>query len=217
MEKKSPFVAQRLSDNRTVKGKENTGAPMTQQEKQENMMLIIQVPLKRRQVSTTVEVPFKKSVRSYKNPVNVEEAVIKIGEPEGKFEDTSFLDIERDPSYPVRLTLQYYKTTDNGEIDENVMNEISTQLKDARQNADSIGSLVVGNVSRPTESKREPKPPKWWSEFWLTYRADCNHTEKEAIQMVFEGGRYENSTRSEAEKAVLQILGIPPPVEWNLL
>jgi hypothetical protein len=40
------FIGQRLSDFRAEKGEAQKTGPMTQQEKQQNMLLIIQVPLK---------------------------------------------------------------------------------------------------------------------------------------------------------------------------
>lgn len=43
--KKASFLAQRLSDNRKERGVDTTG-PMTTQEKQQNMIMVIQVPLK---------------------------------------------------------------------------------------------------------------------------------------------------------------------------
>lgn len=44
--KKCYFVGQRLSDNRKQKGESDITKPMTQEEKQQNVLLIIQVPLK---------------------------------------------------------------------------------------------------------------------------------------------------------------------------
>jgi len=46
--KKCPFLGQRLSEYRIEKGEIDLTKPMSQEEKQKNMLLIIQVPLKKK-------------------------------------------------------------------------------------------------------------------------------------------------------------------------
>jgi len=53
------FFGQRLSDFRSKKGENQTTGPMTQQEKQQNMLLVIQIPLK-------LQETYRFSVVSYK-------------------------------------------------------------------------------------------------------------------------------------------------------
>jgi hypothetical protein len=123
------FIGQRLSDFRSEKGENQTTGPMTQQEKQQNMLLIIQVPLKHQET-------YRFSVMSYKmdkkkvfvsapisatSQSNVEDAIVKIGASEGKFRGIGGLAIERDDRFPVRVTLQYYKATDNGVVNDDDM------------------------------------------------------------------------------------------------
>ena len=58
----------------------------------------------------------------------------------------------RDESYPIRVTLQYYKSTDNGEITRDIMSAIAKQLQASRQGSDYVGSLVTEpKGDRPTE------------------------------------------------------------------
>jgi hypothetical protein len=60
--------------------------------------------------------------------------------------------IERDERYPIRVTLQYYKSTDNGVVNLEIMTAIKNMLSKSQQEADFVGSLVVdGNNNRPTE------------------------------------------------------------------
>ena len=60
--------------------------------------------------------------------------------------------IRRDERYPIRVTLQYYKSTDNGIITDEIMKGISQQLKTSRKHSDYVGSLVTEyNSKRPTE------------------------------------------------------------------
>jgi len=154
------------------------------------------------------------------NEVNVEDAVINVGDAQGNFIEIGNREIERDPNYPIRVTLQFYKTTDNGIINQDVVETIAKQIESSRKNADYIGSLVIGPVSnRPTEHISVPKIPFWWRDFWLTYRnLFPQFTEEQAKMKVFEGGRFENSTMNEAQDRILAILGHnEKPVSWNML
>lgn len=113
--------------------------------------------------------------RSTRGGSNVEDAIVKVCKSEGRFSNPSLCGpIERDPRFPVRVTLQYYKCTDNGVINENDVNTIAKQISNSRKNADFVGSLVVGgNTGRPTEHNvHQPQLyiPMWWDAFWLTYK-----------------------------------------------
>jgi len=89
---------------------------------------------------------------------DVEDAIIKIGESEGPFDEICGIEIEREPSFPVRVTLQYYKATSNGVINEKVMKDINDQLKESQNYGENFGSLVVdGKTNRPTEMKKQKK------------------------------------------------------------
>ncbi len=75
--------------------------------------------------------------------------------------------LERDERYPIRVTLQYYKSTDNGVVTEDIMDAIEEMLKKSQKHADFIGSLVnETDPKRPTEwvpeEKKEvtPEPPE---------------------------------------------------------
>jgi hypothetical protein len=41
---------------------------------------------------------------------DVEDAIVKVGEAEGPFDEVAGIAIERDPQFPVRVTLQVYTT-----------------------------------------------------------------------------------------------------------
>ncbi len=60
---------------------------------------------------------------------NVDEAIIKVGEASGVFSELQGCRIERDTRYPIRLTLQFYKATDNGVLNEDNISAIATQIK----------------------------------------------------------------------------------------
>jgi len=155
---------------------------------------------------------------------DVEDAIVKVGEEEGPFREIGNLTIERDPSYPVRVTLQFYKATSNGVLDEGHMEAISTQIKESRKYAVSIGSLVVGgNSGRVTESLSNVKIPLWWDEFWLMYGNVFPQfkTSQEAAARVFVNGRFSTSSMNECQSQVLDILGNSGTTsmtnQWNVL
>eukprot|EP01112_Ceratiomyxa_fruticulosa_P014188 TRINITY_DN4044_c0_g1_i5.p1 TRINITY_DN4044_c0_g1~~TRINITY_DN4044_c0_g1_i5.p1 ORF type:complete len:512 (-),score=104.96 TRINITY_DN4044_c0_g1_i5:151-1563(-) len=224
---RASFLAVRLSDHRKEMGKLTSG-PMTSEEKKQNMIMIIQVPLKVRQqffygYSTSLvyddfcegyapaSAPLSSAFSSFatrREKSNVEDAIIKVGETEGKFSEIDGMEIERDENFPVRVTLQYYKTTDNGVVDEDVIKTIADQLKDSRKNADAIGSLVVaGQTGRPTEALSLSVVPKWWGIYWLTYSPLFSGlTEAEAKSILFTDSRYQNSEMGKVESMVTKIL-----------
>jgi len=265
---RASYIGERLSDNRRARGGAVEGE-MTREEKQQNMIMIIQVPLKQRVVSRsflfgsggmcedqcqTLAAPTACSATSSifsfgapqmkkkesTNAINrqlekadVEEAIVRVGEGEGEFDEVRGLSIERDPAYPVRVTLQFYKSTANGVVDEDAIKAISQQIEASRRNADFVGSLVVGGqTSRPTEFVPKPKPttivtPPWWSTFWLTYQTSfSNFTEDAAKELLFaDSRRFSNKTMDQAKDDALAILrtgrtGSSRPVtlpDWNLL
>lgn len=184
-------------------------------------------------------------VRSRSAP-DVEDAIVKVGESEGVFQEINNLEIERDHEFPVRVTLQFYKSTANGVADENAMRTIAEQIKSSRKFADNVGSLVVGgHTNRPTEHSvhhnpvpviQPPPPviyvPSWWDTFWLTYRNTLGSptgthwviSEEEAKQVAFgEGGaaKWAQSTLQSSQNDVLSRLrayaGQAPLPQWSVL
>jgi hypothetical protein len=246
--KRCAFLGQRLSEYRIEKGEtEDLSKPMSQEEKQKNMLLIIQVPLIQKYTAPFVleQKKYKKSsqpvqasnfvqydhesLRSIEK-ADVEDAIIKIGESEGVFNEIGNKEIERDPNYPIRVTLQYYKATSNGVFDESHIVAISEQIKESRKFGVAIGSLVVGgNTGRVTEHT-PPHPiyirPPWWDEFWLTYKhVFPQYTSESAAGIAFKNGRFCNSSYDlQCQQQVLDVLGnqSPQPVvcplpEWKVL
>eukprot|EP01127_Copromyxa_protea_P008632 TRINITY_DN1983_c0_g1_i1.p1 TRINITY_DN1983_c0_g1~~TRINITY_DN1983_c0_g1_i1.p1 ORF type:complete len:449 (-),score=76.68 TRINITY_DN1983_c0_g1_i1:56-1402(-) len=225
------FLGQRLSQHRIEEGREqDLGKPMSEEEKQKNMLLIIQIPLVvapptlRRFKFAPVMCAMKCNSAApmmmdlaCDDDCDVEDAIVKVGEAEGAFKELGGLKVERNPDYPVRVTMQFYKATSNGLIGEKEMAAIATQLRESRKYATSVGSLVVGgNSNRPTEPSLPSHsfpclPPPWWSEFWLTYGSLFPQWNSEtASKQVFSNGRFKNSTMDACQDQVLDILGKSP-------
>ncbi|MGB3571504.1 MAG: hypothetical protein WBA01_05635, partial [Phormidesmis sp.] len=89
-----------------------------------NMVMLIQVPLKQKDSfqsfgtaadsSTLQELAMPAPQAAMQRESNVEAAVIGHGEVEGPFTEIDNLEIVRDPDFPIRVTVQFYKATDNG-------------------------------------------------------------------------------------------------------
>jgi len=216
---KCSFVGQRLSENRKQKGETDLEKPMTSEEKQQNVLLVIQVPLKQKARIINPIQPLqqqsfwckpimnesckrKSSVKS-----DVENVIIKVGKSEGKYKELDGLSIERDDRFPVRVTLQYYKATSNGVINEDNIKEISKQIQESRKYAEGIGSLVVSNSNRPTEHYVKHEAPMWWNEFWLIYKNNFPRFTKEtAEEFIFKGGRFTDKGMTECEGDILGLM-----------
>jgi len=159
---------------------------------------------------------------------DVEDAVIHVGAAEGPFEELGNVQIERDPSFPIRVTLQFYKATSNGVCDESHIAAISEQIKESRKFGVAIGSLVVGgNTGRVTEHSHSYQNPRplWWNDFWLMYKHMYpQFTEETAAALLFKNGRFSNQDLNQSKQQVLDILGAEsasvknhPPPTWNVM
>jgi hypothetical protein len=194
---------------------------MTQEEKQQNMVLVIQVPLVSRHFPHFRHLMNKQQMEQcapaipFAAKANVEDAIIKIGSSEGRFSELDTETVERDTQWPIRVTLQFYKCTDDGFIDDEVVKQISDQLAESKKKAVYIGSSVVAPDSkRPTAYS----VPVWWDNWWLTYRSVFpQFTKEEAQARVFVDGRFADKTMSEASDRLVQMLSSEKNVSWNVL
>ncbi|MGB3201331.1 MAG: hypothetical protein WBA99_10530 [Nodosilinea sp.] len=179
---RASLTGQRLSDFQTAQV-ENPDSPRPGGAVEENteglnLVLLIQVPLKQRNVRQSWSM-MDESVgiapaapQAMRAPSDVEEAVIGHGAVEGPFTEIDGMAIERDPDYPIRVTVQFYKATSNGVVSEADMAEIRQQIDRVYADADYVGSLVVdGPSDRPTEHDGpKDEPANWWQQFWWFQR-----------------------------------------------
>jgi hypothetical protein len=224
---KASFIGQRLTQYRKETGSSQpAGAPMTSAEKQQNMLLIIQVPLKQKELSRPLyggpmPMAYQSSLscvpcppmmsRSASRAVDVESAIVKIGESEGKHLEIHDLEIERDHSFPIRVTMQYYKATSNGAVNDQVMSDIAAELQSARKWAVAISSLVTETTNRTTE--HNVKAPSWWALFWADHFVLFPQYKSsiEAANLVFANNRFSGAQLPEVQDQVLDILGKGEP------
>jgi len=187
--KKASFTGQRKTDWKKAQEKEKEENKKLGEERKVlseedetglNMVLLIQVPLIQKSPAYDMMISCCESVKCcnqseamIEDHCDIEDAVIGHGELEGDFKEMDGLDLVRDPKYPIRVTVQFYKATSNGVMTQQIMDEIAAQLKTVYDAADCVGSLVVdGDTGRVTEySGNKLEPPNWWSVFWSRHAA----------------------------------------------
>lgn len=188
---RASLTGQRLSDFRGEG--DDTQMPSAEAAGEEglNMVMLIQVPLKQKQPLGTLQedgifAAPPMAINTLSGESNVEAAVIGHGEIEGPFTEIDNLAIERDPDFPIRVTVQFYKATSNGVVSEQDMQDIRQQIARVYADADYVGSLVVdGPTGRPTEYEGSKiEPPDWWDDFWKRYEENTGQSPEEAIEML---------------------------------
>ncbi|TWU13376.1 hypothetical protein CA54_22110 [Symmachiella macrocystis] len=210
-QRKSDFLA--ATDD--IATGESTEAPSPEDREGLNLVLLIQVPLKQKEPMQfdTMPVGFAggdTGILMYCDAglSDVEEAVIGHGKVEGPFTEIDGLEIERDDTYPIRVTVQFYKATSNGVVSEQDMMDIAKQINKVYQQADYVGSLVVeGPTGRPTEYHgMHVEPPHWWEAFWQRHGENTGQTREQAIAMMRKllGENWQEVSMEEAEQAIAQ-------------
>lgn len=173
---KAPYVAERLADVRSAAGKSTEG-PMSQEEKEQNVLFVFQIPLKQKEKPPrpsfmyeccTMSASMPKSMMALPSlalaasPRGMDHAQLSVGESQGPWTGSSPRYIlERDARYPIRCTIQYYRVTDSDTIPDSAVEEIAHQVWKFYDEAPAAekGSLVVNPPSgRPTEPILPPQP-----------------------------------------------------------
>lgn len=89
---------------------------------------------------------------------DVEQAVLGHGPNLGPFNEGHRLRFERDPKFPIRITVQFYKATSNGVASDVDLDSIARSIGSVYEHADFVGSLVLpeGDPRRPTAWQKVP-------------------------------------------------------------
>jgi hypothetical protein len=191
---KAPLIAERLTDVKS-KGSTANGEDAASLGADANLLMLIQVPLKyraapRRQQADDASDALSeeaapaagaapmKMARRERSDVDV--AVLGHGKTEGPYTELDGLTIERDPRFPVRVTVQFYQATSNGVVSSADVERMAAQVNKVYGSADYVGSLVVPGPrdrARPTNftpGRRDAEDPYpglterrtrfgWWS------------------------------------------------------
>ncbi|MCC6551434.1 MAG: hypothetical protein IT372_00245 [Polyangiaceae bacterium] len=89
---------------------------------------------------------------------DVEQAVLGHGPNLGPYNEGRGLRLVRDPKFPIRITVQFYKATSNGVVSEADLDGIARSIGGVYEHADFVGSLVMpeGDPRRPTAWQKVP-------------------------------------------------------------
>lgn len=89
---------------------------------------------------------------------DVEQAVLGHGPNLGPFSEGHRLRFERDPRFPIRITVQFYKATSNGVASDVDLDSIARSIGSVYEHAEFVGSLVMpdGDPRRPTAWQKVP-------------------------------------------------------------
>ncbi len=192
---RASLTGERLSDyeSRRYIRPSDGRAPVADSQEALNMVLLIQVPLKQKKpmrfhqyAPLAFESAGPKTTALRRS--DVEAAVIGHGRVEGPFTEIDNLDIERDPRFPIRVTVQFYKATSNGAVAAADMAQIARQIKRVYDDADYVGSLVTApDIGRPTEHDGPKTQPRgWWHSFWHRNRKNTGQSRGDALRMLRE-------------------------------
>jgi hypothetical protein len=182
---RASLTGKRLSDFQ-ASGGSSTTSPEAAGQKGLNLVLLIQVPLKQKKQPerSLVEMeccdcaPTCAPLPGAGPRSDVEAAVIGHGKVEGPFTEFADLEIERDPNFPIRVTVQFYKATSNGVVSAQDIADIREQIDQVYAKADYVGSLVTGGeTGRPTEYDGDKvEPADWWDMFWAQYEQETGRS-----------------------------------------
>ncbi len=177
---RTTFTAERKSD---VKQRIETGKAQQQDagamDEGADMLMIIQVPLKhenRGYLSGLTDdgcaacgagggqaMESEAAPSAVARSSNVEQAVLGHGDDIGPFHEMGNMKLQRDTQFPVRVTVQFYRATSNGVVDDNDMAAVAKMIKRVYDDADYVGSLVVpeGPRYRPTDWIKDQPNVGW--------------------------------------------------------
>jgi hypothetical protein len=153
-------------------------------------VLLIQVPLlqPRAERQSMIMQPCAAYGASFDDEcAGLDEAVIGHGEVEGPFTEIDHLPIKRDPRFPIRVTVQFYKATSTGTVSAAEMKAIADQIASVYADAKTVGSLVCDpDRGRSTEwddeGRGKAQPADWWEKFWQKQEAATGKTRVQLIR-----------------------------------
>ena len=181
---RAAFTAERKSD---VEARiASQGGPKTEDDKSAlqkgaDNIFLIQIPLKHHQLgrlggampappaaaapASGIPLPKKKGsaamdmeAATADEKSDVEQAVVGHGPNLGPFNEGHALRLVRDPKFPIRITVQFYKATSNGVASDQDLDSIAKNIGSVYEHADAVGSLVIpdGDPKRPTAWQKVP-------------------------------------------------------------
>ncbi len=163
---RAPLTAERLSDV-WDRGQTSNGEAAASLGEDANLLMLVQVPLRfrlppRRGWLPSSPAPSKAAEAAGAARGDLEVAVLGHGPLEGPFTELAGLEVERDPRFPVRVTVQFYQATASPRPGAGDMARLASLIGEVYRKGDFVGSLVVpgpGDPRRPTAWDGASPPP----------------------------------------------------------
>lgn len=179
---RSSFTAERKSDVEqriAAQGGPKTEEEKTALQKGADVLFLVQIPLKHKQrgvlggalppappsgmakgggMKPAAKPAAPSSAAADMERSDVEQAVLGHGPNLGPYNEGRSLTMERDPQFPVRITVQFYKATSNGVVSDIDLDSIVKSIGSVYEHAEFVGSLVLpeGDPRRPTSWQKVP-------------------------------------------------------------
>jgi hypothetical protein len=173
---RAPLTAERISDV-LERGTTMNGESAASLGDDANLLMLVQVPLRRREAPRrALALPSAPpaaamamgAMKKAEAASDLEVAVLGHGELQGPYTELDGLEVERDPRFPVRVTVQFYQATATGQIGDAELDHLGKLVAKVYEKGDYVGSLVVpqpGDPRRPTAwdgASPPPGPIAWW-------------------------------------------------------
>ncbi len=171
---RAPLTAERLSDVEE-RGATSNGEAAGEVGEDANLLLLVQVPLRHRERRPwALEAPAAAAPmamaesKAARGAADLETAVLGHGALQGPFTELAGLGVERDPRFPIRVTVQFYQAVSGPRIGEAEMAGLARLVGKVYEKGDWVGSLVCpgpGDAGRPTAWRGAADRPghlSWW-------------------------------------------------------
>jgi hypothetical protein len=158
---RAPLTAERLSVV-SQNGVTSNGEAAASLGEDANLLMLVQIPLRQRRERFGLSavgygsgggafagVASGGPREASAGPPEVETAVLGHGPKLGPYTELDGLTIERDPRFPVRLTVQFYQATSRGVLSDGIVRTLARQLRHLYRDADYLGSLVTPPPDAP--------------------------------------------------------------------
>jgi hypothetical protein len=162
---RAPLTAERLSDVQ-ASGTTMNGESAASLGADANLLMLVQVPLLVNRPPRKAEAlgglmpqaapapaMAMESKAAARAPSDMETAVLGHGELDGPYTELAGLTVERDPRFPVRVTVQFYQATATGQVGRPEVARLASLIDAVYTKGDYVGSLVVPapqDLARPT-------------------------------------------------------------------
>jgi hypothetical protein len=158
---RAPLTAERLSDVQ-ASGTTMNGEAAASLGADANLLLLVQVPLMihrppARQAWGGLGAPAPMALMApeakAERAADMEAAVLGHGQLDGPYTELAGLAVERDPRFPVRVTVQFYQATSTGRVGRPEVARLASLIDAVYSRGDFVGSLVVPapqDLARPT-------------------------------------------------------------------